>query len=87
MMNVRYNVEKGIPRINLRDNHDVFQQIAAQMKVGDSLDFQNRNKAYKSSNQIRRFGLQAVTQKIPGGRRVTRYKPHLPPREKDARSD
>ena len=72
MMNVRYNVEKGIPRINLRDNHDVFQQIAAQMKVGDSLDFQEENNAYKLSIESRRLEHPAVTQKIPGGRRVTR---------------
>ena len=37
-MTVRYNMEKGIPRINLRDRRDVFQQIAAQMEVGDSLN-------------------------------------------------
>ena len=82
-MTVRYNVKKGIPRINLRDRRDVFQQIAAQMEVGDSLDFQDENNAYKLSIEIRRLG----TQKIPCGRRVTRYKPHLPPREPDARSN
>ena len=87
MTTVRYNVKKGIPRINLRDQRDVFQQIAAQMEVGDSLDFQDENNAYKLSIEIRRLGHPAVTQKIPGGRRVTRYKPHLPPRQPDARSD
>ena len=87
MMTVRYNVKKGIPRINLRDRRDVFQQIAAQMEVGDSLDFQNENNAYKLSIEIRRLGHSSVNQKIPGGRRVSRLKPHLPPRDPDARSD
>ena len=87
VMTVRYNVKKGIPRISLRDRRDVFQQIAAQMEVGDSLDFQDENNAYKLSTEIRRLGHSSVTQKIPGGRRVSRLKLHLPPREPDARSD
>ena len=86
-MTVRYNVKKGIPRINLRDRRDVFQQIAAQMEVGDRLDFQDKNNAYKSSTEIRRLGHSSVTQKIPGGRRVSRLKPHLPIREPLAWSD
>jgi len=86
-MSVRYNVKKGIPRINLRDRRDAFQQIAAQLEVGDSLDFQDENNAYKMSIEIRRLGHSAVTQKVPGGRRVTRLKPHLPTSEPDARSD
>ncbi len=86
-MTVRYNVKKGIPRINLRDRRDVFQQIAAQMEVGDSLDFQDEYNLYKLSIEIRRFGHPAETQRISGGRRGTRIKPHLPPCEPDAWSD
>ena len=84
---MRYSVKKGIPRINLRDRRDVFQQVSAQMEVGDSLDFQDEYNLYKLSIEIRRFGHPAETQRISGGRRATRIKPHLPPCEPDAWSD
>jgi len=69
---IKYFVEKGIPRISLSNREGVYEQLADQMEVGDSVLFEADHKAAALFKALRFKGADAETRKVEGGRRVWR---------------